>query len=147
MASLRGILEKEREYYKSITLIYDTELGRLLFGTTDILNSKISGLLTHISIMMAILGFFLADNQNSHKIITLMVAGEMVLYLILAIGCLLGLYITNPLTLQGHENAAADRLTLILRRRRRIYLFSLKGTIAVTIAFFATLLCKMYLQQ
>jgi hypothetical protein len=139
-------LEQEKEYYAIIKRLRESEHGPFLGRVADIINNRTSALLTHISIMIAILSVILTQFGDFKKVdlFTELVTLEIVSYLIFSIGCLQALFIINPTTFFRYKEQISDYWCIILRRRRRIYLASLTGTIVVTVAFLITLLERVF---
>jgi hypothetical protein len=131
----------ETDYYKIAIEMASTPLGQSLNRHGDILNAKISSLLTHISVMIATLTFFMTafGDIKSRDRFTYLLLAEIMLYLVFAIFCLRGVLITNHASFRGCGDKLYKRYASIIRHRRRYYLISLYGTIFVTISFMATL--------
>lgn len=147
MLDTNKTIAKEKEYYSLVADVDGTPHGPILSRTSDSLNSKISGLLSHISIMIAILSFFLSQMGDFKRIdfFTFAITIEIIFYLCFTVGCLRGLFITSPRSLLEKGKESTNHIIMIIRRRRRIYLLSLKGTIIVTIAFLITLAEKVFI--
>jgi hypothetical protein len=47
-------VDREKKYYQMAKDAFDSEFGEMIARSADIINSKISALLTHISFMIAI---------------------------------------------------------------------------------------------
>jgi hypothetical protein len=102
------------------------------------IDAKATGLLTHVSMMIAGLGLiapFVADHRLEEGIIVL----EMVVYLFLAIGCLRCLTVFNPHALAGEKAAMTHSLGRELLLRRELYAFCVRAAIVVTIIIVLTL--------
>jgi len=150
-------LEKERKYYKTVLPIANTEYGKQVMRNADVLNSKISALLTHVSIMIAILMIFYnsanVSEANLDTKITAMTIDaakslmivETCMYIVASLFCVLGIWITGPSSFLGHEDNPTDRLIDIIGRRRKCFIIALWITIFVTVTFLVTLLIELLL--
>jgi len=100
------------------------------------IDAKATGLLTHVSMMIAGLGLIVplvADHRYEEAIIVC----EMAVYLILAVGCLRCLTIFNPQDVSVEPSLAAVGAELLLRRE--LYAMCVRAAIIVTILVVVTL--------
>ncbi len=72
-----------------------TKMGEALFYELDTVDSKTASLLTHVSLMLAVLAIFYSAMKIG-SIISLIASLELFAYLIIAIGCLRAIYIVGP---------------------------------------------------
>lgn len=102
------------------------------------IDAKATGLLTHVSMMIAGLGLvapLVADHRIEEGIIVL----EMAIYLLLAVGCLRCLNVFNPHQLTGEMSGLDAALGGELLLRRELYAFLVRAAIIVTLCIVVTL--------
>jgi len=101
------------------------------------IDAKATGLLTHVSMMIAGLGL-VAPLIADHRIEEGIIVFEMAVYLLLAIGCLRYLNVFNPHQISGEMSglsaAFGDELLL-----RELYAFCVRAAIVITIVIVVTL--------
>jgi hypothetical protein len=102
------------------------------------IDAKATGLLTHVSMMIAGLGL-LAPLVADHRLEQGVIVFEMGVYLLLAIGCLRCLNVFNPHHLTGELGGMSDALGRELLLRRELYAFCVRAAIVVTMAIVVTL--------
>jgi hypothetical protein len=102
------------------------------------IDAKATGLLTHVSMMIAGLGL-IASLIADHRVEEGVMVFEMVIYLLLAIGCLRCLTVFNPHALAGEMTVMSRGLGRELLLRRELYAFCVRTAIAVTIIVVVTL--------
>jgi hypothetical protein len=109
----------------------------ILASMQDI-DSKATGLLTHVSMMIAGLGLvagLIADHRAEEGIIIL----EISVYLVLAIGCLRCLNVLNPPTVADDTSASIVALSRELVLRRQLYALCVHAATWVTVIIIITL--------
>lgn len=143
-------IDEEIAYYDAVARIAETESGRQILRHADILNAKISGLLTHVSVMIAVLLYFAQsivceEKFDSKSWYQIFLYFEIVMYLFVAGACLYCLAITTPkdfnVTSLG-SNSLVNTFMIIVRERRIIYLFGLGFTILLTILLILGIVIK-----
>jgi len=113
--------------------------GDSVFYELDTIDNKVSSLLTHVSIMMAILAIFYTSLSND-LVMRHIVIIELLLYLIATLGCLRGIFMVGPhARLLEYDAILLDRIKVV-SYRFRAYKFSLFLTIVTTVAFMFTLI-------
>lgn len=127
-----------RAFLESIADMRKTDVGDTASYYTDAVDGKTSSLLTHVSIMLAVLAIFystMPPGSFAGKAILV----ELLLYLAVTLGCLLSINILGP----GREKLNTDQIVAlavkIAVRRSRVYQISWLATFVVTIAFMMTL--------
>ncbi len=114
------------------------KIGSAAFYTLDVIDTKTQSLLTHVSIMMAILAMFYAE-ASARAEVRLAILIELLLYLMLTLGCLRAVFIVAPAAFDETNEIVLERRVREVTRRRRAYRISLFATIAVTFAFLVTI--------
>lgn len=111
----------------------------------DVLDSKSSALLTHISIMFVALGFFIIDNSN-HWVIQSLLLMEFIIYLVVAMLLLRCIDIMGPPFRQLPNDADEEKLAEIyyfeVTLRREIYVRSLRVVYTLTALLIPIILLK-----
>ncbi len=92
------------------------------------IDTKATGLLTHVSMMIAGLGP-VAPVVADHRIGRGIIVFEMAVYLLLAIGCLRCLNLFNPISGVSGLSAALGH---DFRLRRELYAFCVRATVVLT---------------
>ena len=108
-----------------------------LAGAFENIDSKATGLLTHVSMMIAGLVLIapLVANHNSEVAIVIL---AMAVYLIISLGCLRCLIVLNPPE-RSDATDAMDRLGRELLLRRELYDLCIRTSIGFTIVVFVML--------
>jgi hypothetical protein len=115
----------------------------ILASMQDI-DSKATGLLTHVSMMIAGLGLIaslIADHRIEEGIIIL----EITVYLLLAIGCLRCLNVLNPPPAVDDTSASLVELSHELVLRRQLYALCVHATTWVTVFIIISLPAMYFL--
>ncbi len=99
------------------------------------IDTKATGLLTHVSMMIAGLGL-VAPLVADHRIEQGIIVFEIAVYLLLAIGCLRCLNVFNPISGMSDLSAALGHELLL---RRELYAFCVRAAIVITIFIIVTL--------
>jgi hypothetical protein len=129
----KEFLEKERRYLKFRAESKDVWESGL--STLDIIDQKVSSLLTHVSVMIAALSMFSGTVITTGLAHYLMIF-EIVIYVFVAIGLLRCIRLSGPeLSLGSVEENMANEVCF----RRRFYQFLLDVTIVLTLAFIMTI--------
>jgi hypothetical protein len=102
------------------------------------IDAKATGLLTHVSMMIAGLGL-VAPLVADHRVEEGIIVFEVAVYLLLAIGCLRCLSVFNPHTLSGEMAGMTPRLGHELLLRRELYAFCVRAAIILTMLVVVTL--------
>jgi hypothetical protein len=131
-------------YLESISDMKASKIGDAASYYMDAIDSKTSSLLTHVSIMMAVLSVFYATmHQNSFVKSALLV--ELITYLIVTLGCLRGIFVFTPKDKQESLQKTIELRVNEVVLRLRAYKLSLYVTIITTIALIITLSCHFKL--
>ena len=131
-------MKREFRHLEVIAEHRDGKIGSAAFYILDVIDGKTQSLLTHVSIMMAILAVIYSDGGVRGEI-RLAILIELLVYLAVTLGCLRAVFIVTP---SKTENATSNMLETRVRecaRRRTAYRISLFVTIAVTFAFLITI--------
>lgn len=126
------------ETYHERVIQHEESIPAPIAAAMQNIDAKATGLLTHVSMMIAGLGLsgsLVADHRLEQGIIVI----EMVVYLLLAIGCLRCLTVFNPHALTGEMTMMSRRLGNELLLRRELYAFCVRAAIVVTILVVVTL--------
>ncbi|MGO8737467.1 hypothetical protein [Rhodoblastus sp.] len=107
----------------------------LMMGTVD---TKVSALLTHISLIIAALVFIYSSKAGVSGMFKNMIMVEIVAYLILTVFCLRCIRMTIRLS-SGSAASENDALAIELYKRRATYNWTSNVTVAVTVATIFTL--------
>ena len=137
------IISAENRYYDVITQIRKRRSGEQLFRLGDLLNTKGSALLAHVSIMIAVstalFGFTL--QYPSYRSLSKPFLGEILFYLLITFFVLYAVRITGPETFGDvDEERALEDLILIFRRRRLAYQLAHGATMLATAVLFGIVL-------
>lgn len=130
-------LQRERHHLELLAENRSEKIGNAAFYTLDVIDTKTQSLLTHVSIMMAILAMFYGHTATTLSI-RLAILIELILYLLITLGCLRAVFIVAPSALDTTSEAILDARVLEVARRRTAYRISLFATIVVTAAFLLT---------
>jgi hypothetical protein len=131
-------LQRELHHLELVAENRSDKVGSAAFYTLDVVDTKTQSLLTHVSIMMAILALFYGE-ANTTAGIRLAILVELILYLMITLGCLRAVFIVAPSALDTTSEAVLVTRVLECARRRTAYRISLFATIAVTAAFLITI--------
>jgi len=102
------------------------------------IDAKATGLLTHVSMMIAGLGLIaplVADHRTEEGVVVF----EVAIYLVLAIGCLRCLSVFNPHKISGEMSGLSASLGDELLLRRELYAFCVRAAIVITTLIIVTL--------
>jgi len=102
------------------------------------IDAKATGLLTHVSMMIAGLGL-VAPLVADHRVEEGIIVFEVAVYLVLAIGCLRCLNVFNPHQISGEMAGLSDALGDELLLRRELYAFCVRAAIVITTTIVVTL--------
>lgn len=110
--------DKVRVYFERLVSVAQTPEGAEAMHHADALNSKISALLTHVSLMIAIsTGFFIwtASPRANLGAIGVSLFAEIVGYVLISALCLRGIWITGYRTFQKTKAEPVDVFFKIVR--------------------------------
>lgn len=130
-------LSAERAYLEGIARMKSISLGETIFYEHDAVDAKNTGLLTHVSIMIAFIALFYRELHV--PMLKLLATFELFLYLLITIGCLLAIRMVGPSDTDNDDNRLIRKRIAVNRARRRVYKMSLHATIVVTVAVVFTL--------
>jgi hypothetical protein len=148
-------LKDEWRYFELVsTKIKEGRYGPQVIRHADILNQKISGLLTHVSVMIAALAIIfqtLYGGKTSSGTTTdlsvpeLLILTEMGVYVVVTLFCLKGIFLTTLRDFKDYEDRVLERFILIVAKRRKCYHIALFLTIMMTVAVVFTLISILHL--
>ncbi len=127
-AAVKNYPERIRRHEESIPTPISEALQNI--------DAKATGLLTHVSMMIAGLGL-IAPLVANHRFEEAIIVGEMAVYLILAVGCLRCLAIFGPRDLGVDTGLAGIGSELLLRRE--LYALCVRAAIIITMLVVITL--------
>ena len=138
-ASLKNqSLKETRDFLEAMAELKSNELGQTIFYELELVDSKTAALLSHVSIMMAVLSVFYAAMSNDQALRPVILI-ELFLYLSLTLGCLRSIFMFGPTeTSYELENMLEWRIRAV-NARVRFYKISLSLAIIITVAFMVTL--------
>lgn len=135
--------EDARAFLESIAEMKSTRIGDAAAYYTDAIDGKTSSLLTHVSIMLAVLAVFYASMPEP-SLAKDAILIELFLYLFVTLGCLLSIRILGP----GKSQRSLDEIVVVSAQvavaRLRIYNISWMATFLVTAAFIVTLVAHFF---
>lgn len=131
-------LKKEFRHLEIVAEHRADKIGSAAFYTLDVIDGKTQSLLTHVSIMMAILAVIYSDGGVQGEI-RLAILIELILYLAVTLGCLRAVFIVAPSRMEWTTSNMLEVRVRECARRRTAYRVSLFVTIAVTLAFLVTI--------
>ena len=134
-------IERERAFLNNIARLKEISFGEALFYELDSIDGKTTALLTHVSIMMAILAIF-SNLFKDQPAIRLAAYLELFAYLLITLGCLGSIFMVGPGRRRRHPAGFRNDVVKTCRRRRLIYTVSLRAAFAVTVLFVFTLLAE-----
>lgn len=102
------------------------------------IDTKATGLLTHVSMMIAGLGL-IAPLVANHEIEIALIIVAMAVYVFISLGCLRCLIVFNAPRTLGDAHEHADPLGHELLLRRELYGLCIRASICVTIVMFVML--------
>lgn len=126
---------------RSGALRADDGKGAAVYYWLDVLDNKTSSLLSHVSIMMAVLSIFFGETEAGTLVRTLVVV-ELFCYLLISLGCLLVVFVITPNDNHASADEELERSIAVLMWRRRMYNVCMVATWVVTFAFMLTLVAK-----
>jgi hypothetical protein len=143
----------ELAYYDLAAAISASPGGQQLLRLADVLNAKSSSLLTHISIMIAVVAYYTSAAKceqcgTLEKVIAALLYSELIAYVTIGLVCLRSISITAPKSFlksieKKNNEEALCLLVMIVRRRRNYYLASLWATAIITVIFISTIGLKL----
>lgn len=104
----------------------------------QMIDVKATGLLTHVSMMIAGLGIS-APLLAQHPVEETIIVGEICMYLLVAIGCLRCLSVLNTSDISGKSAEIKSRVARELVIRQELYRFCNRFTIRFTVLVFISL--------
>ena len=102
------------------------------------IDAKVTGLLTHVSMMIAALGL-IAPVVADHGLEEGIIIAEIVVYLLLAVGCLRCLNLLNTRPTPGHIGGLDAELHHEILLRRELYILCVRATTIITIVLLISL--------
>jgi hypothetical protein len=102
------------------------------------IDAKVTGLLTHVSMMIAALGL-IAPVVADHRLEEGIIVAEIAVYLLLAIGCLRCLNLFNLRPLPGNTSGLDAELHHEILLRRELYILCVRATTIITIVLLISL--------
>ena len=127
--------EKYKLFFDLQTTLRASDYGETIFLYLTAIDQKISALLTHVSIMLAMTAIFYSEALPAWKLV---IGGEMVAYILIAIGCLTCVNIRSPKK-SVHTSIDAQKEALeIVCYRLKVYKVCWFSTIFVTICLLVT---------
>ncbi|GAB4193563.1 MAG: hypothetical protein Tsb002_24150 [Wenzhouxiangellaceae bacterium] len=138
-------IEMERNFLtRSGSLLSDNSEGTAVYYWLDVLDNKTSTLISHVSLMMAVLAVFYGETSPGTTVRSLIIV-ELFLYLVIALGCLLVVFVIKPNDLHATPDDELSNSISVLIRRRKMYNVSMIATWTVTFFFMATLATKFFI--
>ncbi|GEM_PF-4696663 len=135
-------LKAEKAYYAGLVALEDQrEYGHVL-RHIDIRVSKSQSVLTHTSIMIAVLGAIIAftDHETVPGWITIALLLELMGYIVLTAYLVLTMAMSSPHVMR--RGAFADEFIMLARRRRRVHNFVVKAVATLTVVLALTLIVE-----
>jgi hypothetical protein len=117
---------------------HEQAIPQPIAATFQDIDAKATGLLTHVSMMIAGLGL-ISPLVADHKLEQGVIVFEMAIYLLIAIGCLRCLTVFSPSELSTNKKDFAHRISHELLLRRELYSLCSRAAIFFTIFVFVTL--------
>jgi hypothetical protein len=138
----QAALAAEKEYYAGLVAIEDQRLYGHVLRHIDIRVSKSQSVLTHTSIMIAVLGAIIAftDRDVTPGWITVALLLELLGYIGLTAYLVLTMAMSSPAVMRG--GAFSDRFIMLARKRRRIHNFVVKAVAPLTLILALTLIAE-----
>jgi hypothetical protein len=122
--------DRLRQYRKAVSADYDSAFEQV--------DAKTTGLLTHVSLMIAGLGLIAPLVVDSHVELGIVIA-EIAVYLLIAVGCLRCLSVFHTREFVRHEEHMEELAIHELIIRRELYSLCVRFAILITIAVFLLL--------
>jgi len=143
-------LEEEKALHTIISEYGETAEGKQAMRQTEVLNAKVTGLLTHVSVMLAVCTVMFTTAWQRNGIVDLfgkLLLLEIMGYLVITLLCLPVLFLAGYRSFLAHKKRRHDLtyldvLMFITARRRRLYSIAIWGTVLVTVAFIITVAAK-----
>jgi hypothetical protein len=137
-ALTRGWADSAIDEYSERVLKGQESIPAPILASMQDIDAKATGLLTHVSMMIAGLGL-IAPLVANHRLEEGIIVLEMALYLVLAIGCLRCLNVFNPHELTGETAGMSTTLGHELLLRRELYAFCVQAATILTICIVVSL--------
>lgn len=148
-------LDSEKRYLSEIEAVGRVDASGQIYRHFDVLNSKASGLLAHISIMIAVTAFLLGSflsRDTPIDAISMILFVELAIYALLTIPILSVNFITNPDTIyRTHPMGSNEDVEIFeaylnaFARRRANFYFAFWCTMLANIVFVITVILKALL--
>ncbi len=131
-------IDKERRFFETQSSAHKEVLENVVLRFMDNIDTKSSGLLSHASMMIAVLSVSVATLDFS-PVLNALVVFEIAVYIFASLGCLRGLCILSPavvITPEDYIDAAITEAAL----RRVVYVKSRAITAVATVGFLITVI-------
>jgi len=135
-------LKAEKAYYAGLAGLEDHRQYGHVLRHIDIRVSKSQSVLTHTSIMIAVLGAIIAftDRDVTPAFITIALLLELLGYIGLTAYLVLTMAMSSPDVMKGGE--FSDKFIMLARRRRRVHNFVVKAVATLTVILALTLIVE-----
>jgi len=144
-------LKEEAKYFEYISGMGSGVVGQQILRHTDILNAKAGSILTHSSMMIAAVSFFIAitssDGQPKgwlHIFIDITLFVELFTYVFISIASLRCIFLTTIRSFGQVKISPQEQMMLIVRNRRRTHNASVKLAIITTLMFAVSAFLKIW---
>lgn len=143
--------QDEDDYFDTISAVERHSNSQQLYRHFDVLNGKASSLLSHISIMIAVTGFLVANFSGSSEnfdVLEYIIIFELVAYALLTIPFLSLTFLTNSLTPRRYSKGATSDEEIyrgylrVFSIRRRHYYFVFVCMNVLNVMFVITVALK-----
>ena len=131
---------RERIIYNNFSLLgkaKESNAGSAAYYIMDVIDSKTSSLLTHVSIMIDICGFLYPNNNGA--LYRILILADILTYLLIALICLRTIFVVSYKKQGCTVNNIIISVCIEASRRRFYYKIALLLTITATM-FFAAIL-------
>lgn len=135
-------LKAEKAYYAGLAALGDSREYANAVRNVDIRVSKSQSVLTHTSIMIAVLGAIIAftDRDVTPAFITIALLLELLGYIGLTAYLVLTMAMSSPDVMKGGE--FSDKFIMLARGRRRVHNFVVKAVATLTVILALTLIVE-----
>lgn len=143
----------QETYRRTIQRVFKYTDREYFQWQTDLLNTKVSALLTHVSVMIAVctgIAFMAGAKGGEAPLLQMAFLVEVVAYIAITVPCLRILWLTSSSTLGKLEDSDSGIVDALLKRvaeRRIWYISTLIATVVVTGLFTLTLAWKLILMS
>lgn len=128
-------------FVEELSNLLETKIGDAIYKYLDVIDNKISSLLTHVSILAAV-SMILFQSIEENFFLKILVGVEVVSYIVVALGCLFCINIIGPTNKHSGNDLYKYSMEAI-QFRLKIYRICLYATKVLTVILLGLFIWKM----